>query len=318
MTLKDFFVSYTGTDKNYATWIAFMLEKLGYSTVIQAWDFRPGDNLVAKINESLIDCDRLIIILSESYLASKWCETEWTAKLYEQVKTGDRKIIPVRVEPVNVNGLLAPLIYVDLVNKTKDEAYKELMRGLNGDIHREPEEPFPIGYSVRHIEINNKYLVFDSKIVLIKRCKTQIYHDNNKKIHNRVTWFADEMVNIISMSPNVNVEILDIQDTNINFNVVFSDNFKRGDIVEYEICIILSNQKKHFKDFLSTEIIVPVNDITISVVFMDKKVNHIYTQILTDSLMNLNNKDEVKHDYDEVFIWNVNNPQLHYEYKIFW
>lgn len=316
--MKDFFVSYTGRDSIYAVWIAYMLEKMGYSTVIQAWDFKPGDNLVAKINESLIDCDKLVIILSDSYLNSKWCETEWTTKLYENVKTGDRKIIPIRVEPVNISGLLAPLIYIDLVNKTKDEAYKELENGIKRDICREPDEPFPIGYSVRYIEINNKYFIFDSKIIMIKRCKTKIYHDNNKKIHNRITWFADETVDITSMTPNVNVEILDIQDSNINFNVVFNESFIAGDTVEYEICIFLSNIKKHFKDFVSTEVIVPVNNITVSVIFMDKKINHIYTQILTDSLMNLNNKEEIKHNYDKVFIWNVNNPQLHYEYKVFW
>ena len=84
--LKDFFISYTGTDLKFATWVAEFLESQKYSVIIQAWDFRPGDNFVSKINESLKECKKLIIILSENYLKSKWCEAEWTVKLEEQVR----------------------------------------------------------------------------------------------------------------------------------------------------------------------------------------------------------------------------------------
>ena len=47
--MKDFFVSYTGADLAYATWVAGILEKSGYAVTIQAWDFKPGDNFVSKI-----------------------------------------------------------------------------------------------------------------------------------------------------------------------------------------------------------------------------------------------------------------------------
>ena len=43
-TQKDFFISYTSTDRPWAEWIAWQLEHEGFSVVIQAWDFRPGGN----------------------------------------------------------------------------------------------------------------------------------------------------------------------------------------------------------------------------------------------------------------------------------
>jgi len=43
---KDFFISYTSTDEKQAIWIAETLEKEGYSTIIQAWDFRAGGNFI--------------------------------------------------------------------------------------------------------------------------------------------------------------------------------------------------------------------------------------------------------------------------------
>ena len=41
---KDFFISYNKADRTWAEWIAWELEAAGYSSVVQAWDFRPGDN----------------------------------------------------------------------------------------------------------------------------------------------------------------------------------------------------------------------------------------------------------------------------------
>jgi hypothetical protein len=50
---RDFFVTYNGKDERYATWIAATLEAAGYTTVIQAWDFRPGDNFLAAMDRAL-------------------------------------------------------------------------------------------------------------------------------------------------------------------------------------------------------------------------------------------------------------------------
>ena len=49
--LNDFFVSYTAADQAWAEWIADQLEAAGHTTVLQAWDFRPGRELRAA-NES--------------------------------------------------------------------------------------------------------------------------------------------------------------------------------------------------------------------------------------------------------------------------
>jgi TIR domain len=41
----DFFISYPVADRAWAEWIAWQLKEARYATVLQAWDFRPGDNL---------------------------------------------------------------------------------------------------------------------------------------------------------------------------------------------------------------------------------------------------------------------------------
>jgi hypothetical protein len=51
---KDFFISYTGADRQWAEWIAWHLEQAGYSTIIQAWDFRAGGNFAHEMQRLLV------------------------------------------------------------------------------------------------------------------------------------------------------------------------------------------------------------------------------------------------------------------------
>jgi hypothetical protein len=66
----DFFVSYTAADRAWAEWIAWQLEDAGYSTVLQAWDFRPGDNFVVRMRDALETAERTLAVVSAAYLAS--------------------------------------------------------------------------------------------------------------------------------------------------------------------------------------------------------------------------------------------------------
>jgi hypothetical protein len=56
----DFFVSYTSADRVWAEWIAWQLEQAGYQVIVQAWDFEPGDNFVARMRDALQQADRTL------------------------------------------------------------------------------------------------------------------------------------------------------------------------------------------------------------------------------------------------------------------
>jgi hypothetical protein len=43
---RDFFVSYTQADRAWAEWLAWELEAVGYTTLLQAWDMRAGTAFV--------------------------------------------------------------------------------------------------------------------------------------------------------------------------------------------------------------------------------------------------------------------------------
>lgn len=63
----DYFISYTGVDEKEAEWIAWQLEKAGYSVIIQKWDFRPGHNFPLRMQESASRAMKTLVVLSRAY-----------------------------------------------------------------------------------------------------------------------------------------------------------------------------------------------------------------------------------------------------------
>jgi TIR domain len=125
---RDFFVSYTGADRAWAEWIAWQLEDDGWTTVLQAWDFHPGDNFVERMRDALEQADRTIALLSPAYLASPYASDEWTgAFLHDKDREG--RLLPVRIEKCDPPRLLATRVYVDLVGLGRQAARTRLLEG---------------------------------------------------------------------------------------------------------------------------------------------------------------------------------------------
>lgn len=128
--MKDFFVSYNGKDKEWAEWIAWQLEDSGYTTIIQAWDFRPGGNFVLDMQRAAVEAERTIAVLSPNYLEAMYTQPEWSAA-FAQDPTGVRKtLLPVRIQPCDLKGMLSQIVYLDLVGKAEAEARELLLAGL--------------------------------------------------------------------------------------------------------------------------------------------------------------------------------------------
>jgi tetratricopeptide (TPR) repeat protein len=128
--VKDFFISYNGADYAWAVWIAWQLEAAGYTTELQAWDFRPGSNFVLEMERAATDTARTIAVLSPAYLAARYPQPEWAAA-FAQDPTGEQGLLlPVRVRECDLRGLLSQLIYVDLVGLEEEAAKDTLLQGV--------------------------------------------------------------------------------------------------------------------------------------------------------------------------------------------
>ena len=142
--MKDFFVSYTGNDRTWAEWVAWVLEEAGYSVVIQAWDFRVGGNFVLDMQRATIEATKTIAVLSSLYLEKSFPQPEWAAAFAQDPTSQERKLIPVRVEDCNPPGLLRQIVYIDVFNCDETEAQQRLLSAVkDGRMKPEQKPRFP-------------------------------------------------------------------------------------------------------------------------------------------------------------------------------
>src|SRR5438445_294524 len=92
--VPDFFISHADDDLEWAEWIAAELENAGYGVSVKAWDFRPGENLLARHNEALATSAHTICVLTKSYLDSEVATS--TAAHLQALQGKERALIPVR------------------------------------------------------------------------------------------------------------------------------------------------------------------------------------------------------------------------------
>jgi hypothetical protein len=142
---KNFFISYANADRTWAEWIAWQLENAGYTTIIQAWDIRPGANFVAEMDEAAKQAERTIPVLSCAYLGSDYAFAEWSAAFRHDPTGKLRKVLPVRIEHCVVEGLLGPIVYIDLVDRLDDEprAREQLLAGVKQGRAKPTSVAFP-------------------------------------------------------------------------------------------------------------------------------------------------------------------------------
>lgn len=141
--MKDFFISYTGNDRTWAEWIAWVLEEAGYSVVIQAWDFRPGGNFVLDMQKAT-EANRTIAVLSSLYLQKPFPQSEWAAAFAQDPTSANRKLLPVRVEDCNPSGLLGQIVYIDVFNCDETEAQQRLLTAVKDGRMKPDQRPgFP-------------------------------------------------------------------------------------------------------------------------------------------------------------------------------
>jgi tetratricopeptide (TPR) repeat protein len=138
--MKEFFISYTKADQSWAEWIAWQLEQEGYTTVIQAWDFFAGSNFVSNMQNATADTDCTIAVISPAFFTSPYTEAEWTSAFASDPTGAKCKFVMVRVEDVELAGLLKSRVYIDLVGLTAKEASERLFKQLKDD-RAKPDKP---------------------------------------------------------------------------------------------------------------------------------------------------------------------------------
>ncbi|MER5517252.1 FxSxx-COOH system tetratricopeptide repeat protein [Streptomyces sp. NPDC002763] len=134
------FVSYAGVDRTWAEWAAWQLEDADYDVELDCWDWRVGDNSVARINAALKrDGVRVLALFSAGYFdPAHFMIDQWSPVL----AAGDR-LIPVRLDDAEPPPSLRPLVASSLVGLNEEEARQALYDAVTGPRRPHTEPPFP-------------------------------------------------------------------------------------------------------------------------------------------------------------------------------
>jgi tetratricopeptide (TPR) repeat protein len=140
--VKDFFISYNKADRAWAEWIGWQLEEQGYTCIIQAWDFLAGGNFVLDMQRGATGAQRTIAVLSPDYLKALYTQPEWAAAFAKDPTGKDSTLLPVRVRECELEGILAPIVYIDLVTLDESNARTTLLAGVRR-MRAKPSGPLP-------------------------------------------------------------------------------------------------------------------------------------------------------------------------------
>src|SRR5436309_4721111 len=72
----DVFVSHAGRDRPWAEWVAWQLEAAGLSVELDYWDWKAGENFVARMSQALASCKAMVALFSAAYFEP----TRWTTQ----------------------------------------------------------------------------------------------------------------------------------------------------------------------------------------------------------------------------------------------
>ncbi|MGK0438184.1 MAG: hypothetical protein ACJATK_001133 [Paracoccaceae bacterium] len=108
------FISHSSLDKEYAHYIEAYLSQAGHEVWLDSSAFKPGDNLIEKLDVGLREADAVIVIVSRHSLQSKWIKHEFSALALRNISGETARIIPVLIDTSTVPEYLAQYIYVDL------------------------------------------------------------------------------------------------------------------------------------------------------------------------------------------------------------
>jgi hypothetical protein len=118
------FVSYSGADETWATWVASVLGEEGLTARELAWDAPPWEDFVEWMDFQLAGSRWMVALFSQSYVSSFWCSLEWMVALAHGM------LLPVRVEPVTLPEGLRTLECVDLFDVDGAQARELLLSAV--------------------------------------------------------------------------------------------------------------------------------------------------------------------------------------------
>lgn len=123
------FISYSHSDRDFATRLAEQLVRHRATVWIDQWELLVGDSLIERIEAALEEASALLVILSASSVQSDWCRKELNAGLLKELEEKRVVILPVLLEDCKIPLFLRDKLYADF-RTDFDEGLKDVLESV--------------------------------------------------------------------------------------------------------------------------------------------------------------------------------------------
>jgi hypothetical protein len=125
------FISHARKDLHLARAIATDLINDGFSVFLDDWSIDLGENIISRITEEIDESRSLIMLVSEDYLRSTYCNDEWTSFYMKFSKINPNAIYPIMIQDAEPPALLCAIKYAR-IRELDDypEVYGQLIRAI--------------------------------------------------------------------------------------------------------------------------------------------------------------------------------------------
>jgi hypothetical protein len=139
----DYFISRRGRSATVAQEVADVLISAGHTVFVQDYNIPQGANFIAAIHQALKLGRHLVVLLTKDYDASEFTLMEVSNFLVAAAGSEDgRRIIVLRIEDCNPEGVLAGIVFGDLVGvDDPEERRRRILSAAEGRSIAAPRRP---------------------------------------------------------------------------------------------------------------------------------------------------------------------------------
>lgn len=97
---RSCFVSHSSQDRDFVDRLVKRLRQAGVKVWYAPDQLRPGEKIQEEVSKAIDTFDRLIVVLSESSIASRWVQSEIRRARKREMEEGARILFPISLTPI--------------------------------------------------------------------------------------------------------------------------------------------------------------------------------------------------------------------------
>src|SRR5258708_8375626 len=104
MPAHKIFISYVDSDRVWAVWIGWQLQKAGYSTVLSG-ELPAGSDRIAEWHEAMTKAEQIIVLLSPASVEMLDTQPALTPSIAQNHPRDKWKWVPIRIRECELKGI---------------------------------------------------------------------------------------------------------------------------------------------------------------------------------------------------------------------